>query len=262
MKKILYDNEFKDVFKYCEKEHLYLGVGNPNANILIIGKENTPERGKDEESENNLNSWKDIIDNNRQIPDINFLENNSLFPWKGQKFWLGKYDKNKNLDKHGTATTWYFYQVLIDLIRAGAFKNENDELDFHEYCFQSEMSQINSKSSTSLPKEEEHLRVKSIKERQKLFTHPFFNRFEIIILACGHYPKEYNFNIENTFNVKWHEPTIELSKGNWYNIHYDTNNEKSRLVIHTRQFSNGISTDLIVEIANKCRDFINNDSQN
>lgn len=254
MEKIIYDLEFKETIDYCQKENLYLGVGNPNSNILIIGKENTVDLNKTEISDKNLNSWDDIIGNNRQISDIKFLEDNSLYPWKGQNCWLGKHDENKNKDRHGTAPTWYYYQMLIDLILNKSLKQDTDSIDFHEYLFQSELSQINAKMSHLVTKENESSRIESIMERQKLFTLPFFDRFSIIIVACGHYQRDYKYDIENIFKVKWQEPTIDISRGNWFNIHYSIT-ETPKLVVHTRQFSNGISKDLIHRIAEKCIEF-------
>lgn len=91
-----------------------------------------------------------------------------------------------------------------------------------------------------------------------LFSLSFFDRFSIIIIACGHYQRNYKFDIEAIFNVKWHGETVNLSRGNWFNIHYSTNSENTRIVIHARQFSNGVSKELINSIAEKCNEFASN----
>lgn len=34
-----FQSDFIDILQYCEKHQLYLGEGNPNSQVLIIGKE-------------------------------------------------------------------------------------------------------------------------------------------------------------------------------------------------------------------------------
>ncbi len=254
------NNFYKENFKTlveCITNDTYIGEGNPNATILILGKESTNiSLSEKEMGEKNLNSWKEIIKNDKHVSEINTSEDIPLFPWKGQKFGIRR-EGRKITGEHGTAPTWFFYQLLIDLILEKPIKTLNDFIDFHEHCFQSELNQINAKSSDLIPKEFEINRIESIKRREKLlFTHPFYQGFQIIIIACGHYSKKYSFDIENTFKVKWQGSTINTSKGNWFNIHYNLPNESPKIVIHTRQFSNGISKKLIEEIAEECRNFI------
>ncbi len=260
MKTIGFDSKMKKALGYCKKNNIYFGEGNPDSKILLIGKEGTNILlSKSEMAEKNHASWSEIIENDRQIDDIKLLEDNALYPWKGQNFWLGKHNVSKGKILHGTAPTWYYYQILVDKILNKPLKKQTDFIDFHEYCFQSELSQINAKMSHLLPKEYELSRALSIKEREMLFSLPFFDRFSIIIIACGHYQMNYKFDIEGTFNVKWQGETTSLSRGNWFNIHYSTNNERPRIVIHTRQFSTGVSLELINCIAEKCSEYaINN----
>ncbi len=90
-KEISYSPEFKEALTKCNKEDLYLGEGNPNAKILIIGQEcalNT-ERLKEkgwikpdqrlpltwQEKEElvmkcNLSAWDSVLANNIQIEQI------------------------------------------------------------------------------------------------------------------------------------------------------------------------------------------------
>jgi len=39
LNKINYTSHFKEVLNLCKQNKLFLGLGNPNAKILIIGKE-------------------------------------------------------------------------------------------------------------------------------------------------------------------------------------------------------------------------------
>lgn len=70
-------------------------------------------------------------------------------------------------------------------------------------------------------------------------------------MACGHYPKKFNFDIEDIFDVKWTGETTILSKGNYYNVHYG----KSKILIHTRQVSIGVTNQLLFEIAELCKKY-------
>src|SRR5690606_7058560 len=231
--------------------------GNPNGKILLIGKETSDDKiGFDEMSKVNLESWNDIISTNKSIEDVGFLKDNALFPWKGQKFTIRRIKKDGTITgETGTSTTWYYYQYLTDLIYSKTPKGKEDLIDFHEFCFQSEMNQLNAKKSNDIPKNDLR-RIKSIKDREKLFALNYFRNFDVIILASGHYHKDFDFDIQKTFGVKWTGKTNVLSKGNWYNLHYDNLEKPRRILIHTRQFSTLITKELIEAIANECRKFI------
>lgn len=252
-----FDSDFLKAYDYCVPNHLYLGLGNPNAKILLIGKETSNDKiGIDEMSKINLNSWDDIISENKSSDDIGFLEDNALFPWKGQKFTIRREKKDGTFTGvSGTSTTWYYYQYLTDLIYNKGVKMKEDLIDFHEFCFQSEMNQLNAKQSNDISKGN-LLRIKSIKDREKLFTLNFFRNFEVIVLASGHYHKDFDFDIEKTFGVIWTGETKVLSNGNWYNLHYDNLEKPKRILIHTRQFSTLITKELIAAIANECKTFV------
>lgn len=252
-----FDDDFFEALNYSNANNLYLGLGNPNGKILLIGKETSNDKiGFDEMSKINLKSWDDIISKNKSYEDIGFLEDNALFPWKGQKFTIRREKKDGTITgASGTSTTWYYYQYLTDLIYNNAIKEKKNLIDFHEFCFQSEINQLNAKQSSHIPKND-LLRIKSIKDREKLFTLNFFKYFDVIILASGHYHKDFDFDIQKTFGVKWTGKTNVLSKGNWYNLHYDNLEKPKRILIHTRQFSTLISKELIEAIANECRTFI------
>ncbi len=89
-----FDNDFIEAYNYSNTNNLYLGLGNPNGKILLIGKETSNDKiGFDEMSKINLKSWDDIISKNKSIEDIGFLEENALFPWKGQKFTIRRKKK-------------------------------------------------------------------------------------------------------------------------------------------------------------------------
>lgn len=265
MKKVTnrFSKEFEDALEYCVTKNLYLGVGNPNAKILIVGKESSDDSlSIDEMGLKNTNSWNDIITNNRQTNDINHLEDNAFYPWKGQHFTIRREQKDGTyIGENGTSPTWYNYQILIDEIFKKKKKDKNNLIDFHELCFQSELNQLNSKSSDLIPKNDTR-RMDSIKEREKLFSLPFFRNFKVVVIACGHYQRDFQFDIEKAFKVSWVGKTNTISSGNWYNIHFDDINNPKKIVIHTRQFSSGISGKLITELASIIAEFTNQNDIN
>ena len=73
----------------------------------------------------------------------------------------------------------------------------------------------------------------------------YIKSFPVIILACGGYiiNDDKVREIDNTFHVTFSE-RFNFSKGNWFCTHYDDKNP-NRLVIHTRQLSNGVSYEMI-----------------
>ena len=202
-----FNSDFHNILQYCENNELYLGEGNPNAKILLIGKEighgieedKTPSLSKSNaKNEDNLKFWRN----------------------RYESYPLEKYlkDIEKCFEKKPNRT-WENYQKIVNRI-IGRTDNEK-QYDFLDYGFITELSQIHLPySSGAITEELKTARINSINQRKELFKREFFQNFPIIIMACGHYPtKEFNFDIENIFDVEWNKETIVLSKGNYYNIH-------------------------------------------
>lgn len=91
----------------------------------------------------------------------------------------------------------------------------------------------------------------SIEERKQMFASPFFQNFPIIIAACGHYPKVYNIDLENIFQVKWDRKT---QKRFWIHIHREKENASPKLLIHTNQLSM-VPDQLIIDITKVVKAF-------
>ena len=240
IKKENYTPEFQEVLKHCESNKLFLGEGNPNSKILIIGKEvggGSPKsleeiiRSSDDDAKRNIETW-----TNPNGYDLMKLKT--------------------DIFNDGKNPTWSNYQKLVSKIIGKDLGKDN--YNFLDYCFMTELSQIhlpNSNYDKNLTKEESQeiktIRQKSVKERAELLSMPFFRNFPIIIMACGHYPRELNFDIEKVFSVEWTKETKGLSIGNFYNLHYGTD----KILIHTRQVSLGVTNQLLFEIAELCKSF-------
>ncbi len=279
IQKIIIRNSFKELLDSAQGE--YIGTGFPDANILIIGKECAIEKEEkikdingisqyDAEIENNTKVWKEILTNNsvHQIKNwikcIPFDYNNycPLYPYYGQK---------NNLNKErGTNRTWKKYQSLIDAIRSQSTSND-DVVNFHKYCFLSELSTATALKSSNADKEE---RKKSTNKRKELFNKDFFKDFKVIIVAAGHYPdrKMFSFDLQHLFGDRpWIEVkdyNFDINGSNRYdktillnnafiNVHYNQNDGK--LLIHTNQLSyQYVNQEVISAIAQIIKRFYSN----
>lgn len=277
----------------------YIGEGNPDAKILIIGNEcaiaddnprvqgKIPDKCSEEKrreykeriiAEDNVLQWhirlgqKDIEENIQcelHEPNPNNTPHNRyypFFPWLGQKCTIRATDKEGNVirGEKGTARTWVQYQKLTDCIYNREF-NRNNLVDFHLYAFHTELSQI-PLCSSSLADEQTG---KNIRLRlDKLFRHTFFKKFPVVIIAAGHYLRDYVFkstkynieevfNIEEIFNVKY-DGIYKLGNKNneWINLHHGNDSNSPQLLIHTRHIAGSISNEYIEEIAKRIRNVV------
>lgn len=147
--------------------------------------------------------------------------------------------------------TWANYQNLFDNIycRKSEFI---DKWDFEKYAFTTELSSIPRKNSNYLEAEP------YIKDRLRFFeASEFIKSFPVVILACGGYIKN-NYKvreIDDTFHVVYCKEYGSKESRNRFWTHIDKKDPR-KLVIHTRQFSNGISKDLIKEMASVIREHL------
>lgn len=210
---------FEEFLKECQNREQWSGQGNPNADILIIGKEST-----DTSMDARIRYIELCMDKKqRDAP-------RPIAP------------KNK---------TWGNYQDLLDIIYCR--KSEYiDKWDFEKYAFTTELSIIPRKRSNY--KEAKPI----IKKRLAFFKDSkFIQVFPVIILACSNYIRndDKNREIKNTFHVKFCQEYGSKESKNRFWTHIDENDSR-KLVIHTRQFSNGISKDLIQKMAEVIRDHL------
>ena len=254
-----YSKEFIELLS-SSKDKL-VGWGNPNAKILIVGKESAIPKAKKgdyqyaREIVNNHEDWNNNVYRHLSQNDVkpiifregsdiidNIEDYNPLYPYKGQRFQIHRGNKSKE----GTSKTWYQYQKLWNLISGKPSKF----IDFHEHCFSTELSVATAKYSSLVDKD---LRKTSIAQRQVILSLPFFQAFPIVILPVGHYPNTHNIDLETIFKVKWDGSTKPVDKF-WYNVHHSITNSP-KLLIHTNQLSM-VSDALIQSIAEQCRDFL------
>lgn len=260
-----YPKEFVNLLAE-KKEECLVGWGNPNAKILVIGKEPAiPNDGKEQYEleilqnhmlwDKNLRertSQEDIVpyqfdESGDHILNASDITYNPLYPYKGQEFAVRKERKGVIIGKKGTSSTWYNYQKLCNRILGREISPKMN--DFFKYFFTTELSTATAKYSHEVDKT---AREKSIRNRKTFLCHPFYQKFPIVILAVGHYPREHGIDIQSLFQTRWNQQTCVVGK-NWYNIHFSATNTP-KLLIHTNQLSM-VSNDLIKEIADRCIDF-------
>ena len=238
-----YSKEFLDLIAFTKKTEDFIGYGNPNAKILIIGKEEGFDIKKEENniiynqaSKGNWKGWEEVIGNPSITPDSIPVWKDSgkfcpLYPWKGDDLPKG---------------TWTNYQELINRLYREA--DAGKMTTFHQYAFITEFNDLPSKKSK---RKDSKVQERITHRCENVLNHPFYKSFPIVIAACGHYVRDYNINLEELFNQK-HIEFKPVKKSAWLNIHKKDN----RILIHTRQLSNSFSPELINCITDYCIPYI------
>ena len=253
-----YSNEFKDLIARIEQTKDFIGYGNPNAKILIIGKEEALdiediediEKECDIEKEDkeiyeiavkrNWEKWKELKDDSSITPD-------SIPIWKESRFFSPLYPWKGATLPTGGNNTWRNYQKLINMLISEA--NRGNITTFHQYAFITEFNDLPSKKSK---RKDPEVQQRITHRCKNVLNHPFYKSFPIVIAACGHYVKDYNIKLEELFDQKFIEMK-PVDKGEWINFHQKDN----RILIHTRQLS-WCSKKLIEGIAEYCNNHILN----
>ncbi|UPQ78967.1 hypothetical protein M0M57_15275 [Flavobacterium azooxidireducens] len=221
-------------------EKQYIGLGNPNAKILFIGK----EAGADSELE---------------------MFHGSFKSWKEKKFnysarYIPNEVKNRNLNH-----TWQRYQKLYDCILSklniNLDKEDKYEISFIENVFTTELSNLHAPNTKDAKKQEK------FKEELKLrkadyFKSQFIQQFPVIIIFASdnEYIETYPGEVCELFNVKFNSLYDHNSKDKIW-VHFENENEKKpKLLIHTRQLTNRITAELIPNICEIIVNFIRENS--
>lgn len=203
----------------------YIGIGNPNANTLFIGKESAIDT-EDLEGrigyDRNAHYWNELITQNK--PEI--LE----YPVADEHPLKNNWGKN----------TWSKYQKLSDSIR----KKESKPyyVDFLKYCFATEINDAPMKRTSDADKS-------NLNDRKLLFKNSkFIQNFPVIVLACSDYIKnnEEIREIDDVFGVAYcgdEDGKYWYNKGNWFFLHYSP--DRKKLVIHTRQLSADVKNEML-----------------
>lgn len=169
----------------------FIGYGNPDANILIVGKECAWESNSEDWLkfyEPNFRHWKESFDRH----GFRYEHGGNPYDFQSGNFhpiwpFYRQYNTTKK-NCNGTSKTYFYYQRLIDKIQD---REPHEYIDFFENCFITELNDICRKKDAGLSKEEhketeEHIRMRFDWIRKT----NFFNQFKVVILACGPYSKK------------------------------------------------------------------------
>lgn len=209
-------------------ENQYIGLGNPNAKILFIGK----EAGAEIEEEMFHGSAKSWIEK-----EFNYSER-----------YVPKEAKIRNLNH-----TWQRYQKLYDCILSNLNiefdKKDKYEISFVENIFTTELSNLQAPNTKEAKKQEkfgQELKLRKI----EFLKSKFIENFQIVIIFASDnkYIETYPGEICELFNVKFiklHNPNAKDKI--WIHSENETG-KKPKLLIHTRQLTNRITNELIPNI--------------
>lgn len=244
-------DECYTVEQHPKAEHFkYIGTGNPEAEILIIGKEVACEVGTPQfimEIENNYSCWKNYVSNCSVVVETwNGRNYHPRYPYKGQ---LNKRDKK---DNGGTSVTWMNYQKLFDKCFG---LRKSSTINFHDNVF---LTEVNSSPS----KKTKEADTSSIMFRKKhVLSHQFFKEFSVVVISgLGYFDITNESNeIMSLFKVKYIEEKKVDGKGQRYWVH--KSEDGLRLVINVRQLSINISDGLLQSIADDIKSHLELNSE-
>lgn len=201
-------------------ENVFIGFGNPDAKVLIIGKECALKIENCDVDKvavvENKNRWEEFLSGKKEIKDWKDVPreemrryfNPSKPYWKQlNKRYRRLKNKQSDNDNGGTSSTWCWYQRIFDnLLNPPTVKSK--EIDFFDNCFITELSPISKAYSKDGNRS---LTKQSIQERITLFREPFFQSFPIVIAACNGYVNKYHLNMRELFPNSEVIPSDQLS---------------------------------------------------
>ena len=227
------NNGFKDLVNHCFESKKLIGSGNPNSQILFVGKEGSNQQdGREKNIKDNLEYWENQI----------LRGETPVFNYPIKQFRPGH--------------TWRKYQKLHDYI----FENTNKQgVVFENNVFTTEMNEAPFKRTGDAQKGISF--TKDVTDRKNtFFKSEFIQNFDVIVLACSNYIQNVGiggeWEINSIFGVKWEKEYNTEHNGKKYRFdtHYNENNTK--LVIHCRQLSGSIPEKYLQDMGTIIREFI------
>lgn len=234
------NTRFENLLNNIEQNQ-YIGIGNPNSKILFIGK----EAGIDSSLKNyhgSLESWKNNEDYSK-----------SFIP--------------SEKDLRDLRHTWQKYQKLYENILLGlgldSVKTKVDkyEINFVEKIFTTELSNLHAKTSKKAVNID-NFSTELKRRKDTFFKSDFIKQFPIIVIfaSAGKYIETYQGEVCELFDVKFNFQ-IDVNKIDKIWVHSEKENSNNRkLLLHTRQLTNGASLKLIEELSSLIVKFIKENS--
>ncbi len=217
----------------------YVGLGNPDAKILFVGKEaanNSGEGTKEKYMEGSNDYSKSFV------PNSNILSERNL----------------RNLNH-----TWQKYQklydrILYELSGEEIRDREKYKITFVENVFTTELSCL-SAPNTSEAKKNPNFELRLGLRKDAFWSKNFISKqFPIILIFAKDkkYIETYEGEVVSLFGIPFRKH-LNAKENNEMWLHYtDEGSECPRLLIHTRQLTNPEPSNLIKEIAEIVSEFI------
>lgn len=228
----IYKESFQTLIETFPADY-YVGPGNPNAQILIVGKEGATDDIPPHEVSTVL-KWREMIDKN-EMP----------------QFWE---EYNPPL---GAGHTYSKYQKLHDFIFGSDSGRTPNRVNFFKNFFLTEMNANRSTRSAFA------LRRGIQARKDTFFRTRFIQQFPVVILACGF---DYIRNndkereIDDIFNVEFHtqHSTEETRSPQSFWTHFEKPHCTPKLVINVQQLSGSTATsdELLQRMANEIKKFV------
>ncbi len=230
----MYTEEFKSFVSEGIETNQYIGSGCPNSNILFVGKEpNYSNSESCNRHKDNASEWnKHILSNSQAKNSYPITEEHEL-----RKNWWVR--------------TWCKYQMLKNYIYNEEVRSYY--VDFLEKIFTTEMNNSYSKNTVNADKSSLGTRKIFFKNSQ------FIQQFPVVVLACSNYiENKRKKEINDVFGVKYigdeKGEYVKYSRGNWFYLH--CNEDKTKLVIHTRQLSSNVNTQMLKDMGGIIREHL------
>ena len=186
-------NKLKRLIDDLEKMGIqpFIGYGNPDAEILIVGKECAEEDEVRQERFyiHNFEQWSNSFKGHgfgyKCAEEPYDFEHGNFHPIN-PFFRLDNKIQSRNNKIGRASSTYFYYQRLMDKIRS----KKTDYIDFFNDCFITELNDICRRNNNNLSKSQRQETEDHIKARFDWMRRTnFFNQFKVVILACGPYAK-------------------------------------------------------------------------
>lgn len=208
----------------------YVGFGNPNSDILLVGKEKAISSENTEalkyESIENPVEWEHHIRNSISYNQEKF--------WDEAKHYLNTFYPYEKTNKGGD--TWAKYESLVNRIL------EKKRIKHNDFFKDSFLTEVNYK-----PSKQSQIKNFNDEVRKEFLKSPFYSSFKITVLACADYLSQKE--IEEIFHVTFDRDISENHKLIVYK-------NDDRILVNTRQLSTSVPNDFLQKIADEIRGYL------
>jgi hypothetical protein len=236
------------------REQYYIGMGNPNSDILIVGKEKALNSDDEKytqiiqhESNLNIDHWISIVDSYNHLSNIfDSILMNRTFPLEGfNPFCPMLFSQTAKIVQSKPGHTYWKIQKLINSGRIDDFSSPKNNV--FNYCFITEINHMPALRNSGFN------RVNNSHRNRELFisNNPFFHSFKVVIVHVGVNSKKYIgsrysetrfLSLQKMFNSELinNPQTIQLDvnqAGRAIEADLYFNNKKTKLVVVCNQLS-------------------------